>query len=108
MRGDDAHVVCGQLDQSHVSSSGPRESDVLRRHADQPMQVVSGLIDCNLLHVLGLVPRSVEFNTILQNDDDFLQVDADGTDGSLDANRGDRLLLDDLPQEDLMNICEND
>lgn len=103
-----ADVVGGQLDKSHVSSGGTRESDVLRRHADQAMKVVSSLVNCHLLHVLGLVPGSVELDTVLQNDNDFLPVDANGTDRCLYTDGGDGLLLDDLPQKDLVRIYERE
>lgn len=108
MSRDDADVVRGQLDESDVSSSGSREGTVLCRHTDQAMEVVSSLIDCDLLHLLRLVPRGVEFNAVLQHNDHLVSVDSNGAHRSFDADGGDGLLLDDLPQKDLRYICEHD
>lgn len=50
---DDAHVVRGQLGQLNVSRRGSQGGDVLRRHTDQAAEVVSSLLDCQVVLELG-------------------------------------------------------
>lgn len=107
MSRNNADVVRGQLDKSDMSSSRAWKRNVLCRHTDQAMEVVSSLIDCDLVHVPGLVPRGMKLHAVLEYNNDSLAIDTNGSDRSFNADGGDRLLLDDLPQKDLRYVCEH-
>lgn len=98
MRGDDADIARGYLDQLHMPRRPPREGDALGRQATQPPGVVGRLVGRQQVRGLG---KPVDAHAVLQHHDDVVSGQLDAPDGGEGTDFEGRLAFKVVPEDEL-------